>query len=105
MGNNTWRMGCGASKATTPAAGEGATGTAGTGGTGHANIARSGISGRGAGGHAPKAKTMSRTHFESKIGKVGFETWDQNSDKALDKDEWVKIFKAAVEKGTIKKDH
>jgi len=27
------------------------------------------------------------------------------ADKALDKDEWVKIFKAAVEKGTIKKDH
>jgi len=72
-------MGCGASKATTPAAGEGATGTGGTGGTGHANIARSGISGRGAGGHAPKAKTMSRTHFESKIGKVGFDKADVSS--------------------------
>jgi len=26
-------------------------------------------------------------------------------DKALDKDEWKKIFDAAVAKGTIKKDH
>ena len=66
-------MGCGASKATTPAAGEGATGT------GKANIARSGISGRGQAGHAPKAKTMSRAHFESKIGKVGFDKADVSS--------------------------
>ena len=27
------------------------------------------------------------------------------ADKALDKDEWAKIFNAAVAKGTIKKDH
>jgi len=94
MGNNTWRMGRGASKATTPAAGEGATGTGGTGGTGHANIARSGISGRGAGGHAPKAKTMSRTHFESKIGKVGFDKADDDKSGKLSDKEWAELFES-----------
>ena len=67
-------MGCGASKATMPATGEGATGT----GKGN-NHKSSGISGRGQAGHAPKAKTMSRAHFESKIGKVGFDKADVSS--------------------------
>ena len=66
-------MGCGSSSSATGTAPEGTAAEAPANGNNHKS---SGISGRGHGPHAPKAKQMSRAHFESKIGTVGFDKAD-----------------------------
>merc|ERR1719253_15799 len=84
-------MGCGSSSSATGTAPEGTAAEAPANGNNHKS---SGISGRGHGPHAPKAKQMSRAHFESKIGTVGFDKADDDKSGKLSDKEWAELFES-----------
>merc|ERR1711865_253608 len=87
MGINTSIMGCGTS---TPSASPDET-TAPAGDRDHKH--RSGISGRGHGPNAPKAKQMTLAHFEAKIGTAaGFKKADDDNSGKLSEAEWQDLF-------------